>query len=378
MTEKFKVEILKDWDEASKIKDQWDALNLRSGIPHPFTSCEWFDCWYHAYCKPGQVRIVLVRDGQGLRAILPGMVCRDTIKGVPLNIFTYAANGYSPRADIIATPGDTAAFLSGIRAISTHLPEKIHLIKLWMVQAASPTDEIINASELPYLSAYCEHSAESPGFDLSDGWDKFFQGRSKKFRFRFRQAENRAKRLGDLGFEVFTSPEDLSKILPRLKSLDAKTWQHQNGSGLFSTLENAAFYQGLLVKYSEKGEVVTAFLKIGEADAAYEIGVISRGKGFFLKYGYDPLFADCRPGVLVQSYLTQFAASRGVDEIDLGLEQSAEKAHWQTKAPEYRNYWLIGKNTLKGRGLLLGIAINERLKKVKGLKNQNAPNDEND
>jgi len=364
------VDVLKDWNETINIKEQWNELNLQSKLTHPFSCYEFFDCWYHAYCKPGDARIILIRDGRNLRAIFPGIVSKVRIKGISINVFSCAANWYSPQTDILTSPDDKEALFLNLEAISAQLPEKIHLIKLWMVQKESLTDKIVKDSELPRLVFYCENQTECPGFDLSNGWDSYFQSRSKKFRFRFRQAEKRAKSQGLLRFEYFSTPNELQLIIPRLKSLDAKTWQHEKGSGLFSNTENETFYQGLLSKYSRVVKVIMAFLKIGELDVAYELGIISGTKAFFLKYGYDPTFSDCRPGVLVQSYLTQYVSSLGVQEIDLGMEQSEEKAHWQTKISEYNNYWLIRKNTLKGNGLLAGILLNKFLKKIKNIKEQ--------
>lgn len=361
----FTVEVLTDWDKTIHIKEEWNELNLQSNPTHPFSCYEFFDCWYRAYCRPGEARIILTRDGQKIKVIIPGLLSKEKIKGISINLFTCAANWYSPRFSIIAAPADLETFLLNLEFISVKLPEKVHLFKLWMVRTGSKVDKIVKDSELPQVAFYCEHQIECPDFDLSDGWDSYFQSRSKKIRYRFRQAEKRAKSQGELGFEIFSVHDDLHSILPRLKSLDAKTWQHKNGSGLFSTIENETFYEGLLLNYSKVAKVIVAFLTIGNRDAAYELSVIDGIQAFFLKYGYDPVFSDCRPGVLVQSYLTRHLSSLGVQKVDLGLEPSEEKAHWQTNTSEYHNYWLIRKNTLKGRGLLAGIQFKEMINKPK-------------
>jgi len=366
----FKFEVLDHWDETAKLKNQWNELILSSGVPHPFTTYEWFNCWYRAYCRPGDERIIVLRDGQGLRAILPGMIRRMKIGGVPLTIFSNAANGHSPRADILSTPNDTEALIHILSALPKHLPEKIHLIMLLTVEADSSIEKIIKENAVSKLYPYCEHNLQSPGFGLSNGWEKYFQSRSKKIRFRFRQGENRAKSMGALKFEPFSSRDDLRPLIERLKLLEVKTWQYKQGSGLFSTAANEAFYRGLLENYAKDREVVISFLTIGGVDAAYELGVLSGSKAYFLKYGFDPEFEDCRPGVLVQTYLSQYVASLGCKEIDLGLEQSEEKAHWQTQVLDFKNYWLIRKNTLRGNILIWGIGANRIFKKVADYKNR--------
>jgi len=364
------VEILNNWEKAIPIRDEWNALCLQVGLPHPFSCYEYLDCWYRAYSRPEEARIILIREGGRLKAIFPGVIIKEKFKGIPVSSFSYAANWYSSRADLIVAPEDKETFLTVFKTIQSQLPETFHLIKLWMIQTGTPLAKMVNDSSFPHLFPYNANQIKSPGFDLSNGWESYFQSRSKKIRYRFRQAEKRANNLGSLAFDIFSTSEDLAASLPRLKSLDAKTWQYKNGSGLFSTLENETFNRGLLEDYSRAVKIVLAFVKIGDRDAAYEMGVIHERRAFFLKYGYDPEFSECRPGVLVQSYLARQVASWGVQDIDLGMLESEEKGHWQTKSPEFNNYWLIRKDTFRGRALVLGIRINNFLRKHKKLKEE--------
>jgi len=364
LVNRLRTEVLRSWEGAANLRTEWNQLQEASGCEHPFTTYEWFDCWYSAYCKPEDVAIVLVKEGDTLRAILPGMLIYQIIKGIPFNVFSYAGNGHSPRCGIISKKEDTEANKASLVAIWDHLGVKINLVTLMSIDAGSPTQFILDNLELPHLFLHIEHSFESPAFDISRGWGNYLGSRSKKFRQRIRQGRNRAERLGRLTYNIIPNDSVSEQDIERLKIIDSKTWQHREGSGLFSTIENGKFYKELLKTFGKHGQMILCFLKIGDSDVAYEIATSFGSKAFFLKYGYDPEFNKCSPGLLIQSYLAEHFSSLGFHEVDLVGEMSEEKEHWPTHKREHKNYWIINKRSLRGRILSEEIRSYRLLKKL--------------
>jgi hypothetical protein len=228
----------------------------------------------------------------------------------------------------------------------------------------SLTYHVLNNLELPHLSLHIENFFESPAFDLSKGWESYFASRSKNFRHRVRQGRNQAMRLDGLTYDV-NSGETISKeTIDRLKSLDFKTWQHQSGSGLFSTVENEKFYSSLLQSFTIKDKMIVCFPKIGGRDVAFELGILFNETAFFLKYGYDPEFSNCHPGLLVQAYLSEYVFTLGFKEIDLVGEITEEKARWQTHRRKHVNYWLINNRSIGGKILLTEFKAYKVLREV--------------
>lgn len=366
MTDNFKIEVLLDWNQALGIKDEWNDLNSKSGVSHPFTTYEWFDCWYRAYCNPSRARVILVREkgDNNLRAILPGMLIKLKKGGITLNGFSYAGNGHSPRCGIISKEDDVEAKQSAIIAIWEHLEKKVDLAVFMSIEVGSPTHFVLNNIKLPHLFLRIEHSFESPAFDISKGWDSYLATRSKKFRKRIRNGKNRAERLGKLNYNVISSGFISEQDIERLKLIDNKTWQHREGTGLFSTIENGNFYRELLRTFGKHRPVILCLLQIGDRDVAYEVATSFCLTSFFLKYGYDPEFNKCSPGLLIQSHLGEYFSLLGYHEIDLVGEMTEEKEHWPTHKREHKNYWIINKGSLRGRILFEEIRSYRLLKKM--------------
>ncbi|MCK4795616.1 MAG: GNAT family N-acetyltransferase [Desulfobacteraceae bacterium] len=360
----FDIEIINNWEQTRSLASEWNALHKRSEVEHPFATYEWFDCWYRAFCKPGNERIIIVRDGISIRAIFPGMLIKLKKYGITFNTFSYAANGHSPRCGIIAPKNDTESVRVAIASPITILKKKIDFISLPSINSDSSTYNVVMQNKFPHLQLYIEHTFESPSFDISGGMDSYLATRSRNFRKRIKQSLNRANRLGRVEYDIVKNMENSNDIVKRLKSLDHKTWQHQNGTGLFSTTENSKFYSSLIHDYSERKTMIVCFLKIGGVDAAYEVATFSGPTAFFLKYGYDPAFNKCRPGLLIQTYLSSYSSSLGLKEVDLLGETTTEKARWATHSRKHSNFWLINRKTLNGIGLVILLKIYENYKKI--------------
>lgn len=368
MTDKYKIDVICDWSKVSEIKEEWNDLNSKSGVSHPFTTYEWFDCWYKAYSDLGNVRIILVRDkkSDNIRAILPGILIKMREGRIALRCFSYASNGHSPRCGIISKKDDIEAAKASIAAIWDHLEVNIDLATLMSIDTGSPTQFILNSLELPHLYLHVEHSFESPAFNISSGWGDYLRTRSKKFRQRIRQGRNRAERFGKLTFNIILNDSVSEQDIERLKNIDSKTWQYKEGSGLYSTNENEIFYNEILKTFGKHRQVTLCFLKIGDSDVAYEIATSFGSTAFFLKYGYDPEFNKCSPGLLIQSYLAEYYSSLGFREVDLLGDMSKEKEHWDTHLREHRNYWIINRKSIRGKILYHELLAYGILKKLFG------------
>ena len=352
MANGFSIEIHTDWSQTASWRSQWQSLHQTMQDGHPFTAYDWFSWWYAAYCPPGAVRIVVVRKGGEVRAVLPGLLERRVLGGLPVNCFTYAANGHTPRGAILARPEDDDARQAAINALLTHLTPAPHLMVFPAVETTSATRNALLALEQSGLSLRVEHTFEASAFDISAGWDAYLSGKSYKTRRGLKHSLAQSQQRGEVAPHFFSAPSQHSELLDRLQPLDTKTWQGQNGTGLFSTPDNAAFYRRLLSLSSQEIPVFVCLLQLGGQDAAYAIAVCHEGTAFILKQGYDAQFASCRPGVITTAQMGTHAAELGLAEVDLGAGVNEDKSHWETHRRQFRNYWLIDNRALKGRGLV--------------------------
>ena len=57
MSSDFEIEILCNWQETAKFREQWNKLYTEMDEIHPFSSYEWFENWFLAYCNSGDERV---------------------------------------------------------------------------------------------------------------------------------------------------------------------------------------------------------------------------------------------------------------------------------------------------------------------------------
>lgn len=365
MTDNFKIEVLSDWNQALGIKDEWDDLNSKSEVSHPFTTFEWFDSWYRAYCNPEDARIILLRNEDNtLRTIFPGMFVRKKKGGIPLNCFSYAGNRHSPKYEIISHKSDTEAIKVSISAIWKSLHEKIDIAIIENVDQGSPTYNVLTHMEMRSLSLKVEHSFESPAFNVSEGWNAYLKTRSRNYRDRLHKSVSRSKRLGGLEYDIITDAHRLEKVNDRLKLLDSKTWQHKNGTGLFSTDENNKFYTNLIKTFGSKGKLALCFVQLDRKDISYSLGVTHNTTGYLMKAGYDPAFKKFSPGFLSDLYLSEWMSSSGLTEIDMLGDLDDYKKAWETHRRRYSNCWLVNKKSFKSNFVLFELSAYNFFKKA--------------
>lgn len=359
MGSRFDVEVLTRWDEVRKIRPAWDALQEKGRVDHPFVALDWLECWYGAFCGPDDLRVVVVDDGSQVRSIFAAFRTSVVRRGIRLRTLSAAANGHSPRFCVLSAADDIEAVRAALSApFSAHWEEKIDLLALPNLVEGSRT---CAASMLPSRDVvrHIENSFASPALNLKEGWDAYYASRSRNFRHRFRQSRNNLQKLGSFEFEIVALSGG-EEIVHRLRQVDARTWQHANGSGLFSTPENEAFYKSLLRTFAKGGTGCIGFLKSGGRDIAYELGVRYGKTAYLLKYGFDQEYAAFRPGVLVQHFLCEHLAGQGVEEVDLCGEATQEKAKWATHFRSHHNIWLLNQQSLVGKCTSWGLSLLDR------------------
>jgi len=363
MNADFHCEILASRGATQAARSDWETLQDLAGADHPFMAWDWVDNWYAAFCADEDVRLVVVRDQDSPRAVFPAR--REVIhrKGLRLRAISAAVNGHSPRFFVLSRAGDLAPVVAALQhAYAAGGRGAVDLLALWAIHDASDTAKAIHqlAAVGRKVQPHVEHAYESPALDVRDGWDKYLATRSRNFRHRYHQAQNRASREGSLALEFIELPGDEATVT-RLATLDATTWQHAQRSGLFSDAASRTFYTGLVCSTPRGYRNFVAFLKLDGKDIAYELGCIYSTKTFMLKYGFDPRWTHLRAGVLVQHMLCEHLARAGFHEIDLVGEATEEKAKWATHYRRHENLWLLNRNSIAGRAAGMGLKILDKL-----------------
>ena len=177
------------------------------------------------------------------------------------------------------------------------------------------------------------HSDASAVADLSNGFDAFLETQRtahpkhfKKMRRLARQAES------DHGSATITfgpaAAEDLATLIRWKREQYARTHRHD--------VLGPDWTRGLLdaCAASHAGDFagVMATLRYDGKLAAAEFGLRSGATLHGWIAGYDPVFASCSPGLILQERLLEHAAASGVTRAVLGTGEAHYKKHYTSFA----------------------------------------------
>jgi CelD/BcsL family acetyltransferase involved in cellulose biosynthesis len=173
------------------------------------------------------------------------------------------------------------------------------------------------------------HTDASAVADLSTGFDTFLEGQRaahpkhfKKMRRLARQAEN------DHGPATITfgpaSAEDLATLIGWKREQYARTGRHD----VLGPDWTRALLDACAALHAHDFAGVMATLRYDGKLAAAEFGLRSGATLHGWIAGYDPAFASCSPGLILQERLLEHAAASGVTRAVLGTGEGHYKKHY--------------------------------------------------
>jgi len=282
----------------------WRAMRAADPrLQSPFLSPEFARCAGQAR---GDARVLIVRDRAGApQLILPLQMSRSGLAR-PLG---------APMCDV-AGP------------IASH--ENVELLSRALGSAGLAVYAFAGWPAAPKAKGVkLRHSEGSAVADLSNGFDVFLEAQRnahprhfKKMRRLARQGEK------DYGAETITfgpaSAEDLVSLINWKREQYSRTRRHD----VLGPDWTRAFLEDCAASQSEEFAGVMATLRYNGRLVAAEFGLRSGATLHGWIAGYDPAFASCSPGLVLQERLLERAAAGGVTRAVLGTGESHYKKHY--------------------------------------------------
>lgn len=191
--------------------------------------------------------------------------------------------------------------------------------------------------------------------DLPGSYQEFRQGLSKKTRTNLNYTANLIqRRLGaELALVCYQRPADLELLLRDSEELARRTYGRRAGIG-FADTPSARRVLGHALAH---GWLRAHVLYAGARPIAFSHGLVY-GRTFFGRHtGFDPAFADLRPGVfLLARIIEELCRERTVDCIDFGVMDNEFKRSFGTRRYERVSTYVFARGW-KGVRLALGRAL---------------------
>lgn len=319
------TEIVRDPQRFAALAKDWDLLAAKQGTPLAFHA--WYSAALAVQDGAGcQIESVTIWQGNRLIAVAPLMreAARSLTRLVPIDAFAG-----EPDRLLYESP----LALGALAKACARLNRPILLRRL----SASDADLPVLISALQSGASVIHrplHSSATvnlpPDFEQFEGL--MSNNRRATIRRKWRAAE---REHGEVRAEIVTpKPRELPAALARIEAIESAGWKGRSGTSLAADPRMRNFISRVAQAFAAAGELVLAFLKIGDQDVACRL-ILRRGAEWFeIKIGYDESFGRFSPGVLLMHETLREACRRGIESYAfLGLREGWQD-HWPHMAVE--------------------------------------------
>lgn len=319
------------------LREEWEHLYRRSGASHLFLAPAWVLNWQAAF-GPGDagIRVFTVRREGRLVGIAPCRVARERHWGRDVATLRLWADVNSNRTGVLVDPEGTPEVLAAMAGSVAEDPS-------WALAALEPvpldataTRAWVDALEDHGLRAGLEPGFTSPYMTLSGTGTPPLDTVSASFRRNLKRKLNRAEREG---CTVIRPPAEEAAAMAF--AISRESWQHANGTGLDTTPESAAFFEGMVRDRGLRQRLRIPILTREGEPVAYEWNLLEGRRLYNLKVGYRSGDGRLSPGLVLRHHTVSDAVAEGLEEFDFLGSVEPYKMHWATGTRRHGTLFLF-------------------------------------
>lgn len=346
------LSLTRDWSVtvATDLEDQREQWQrLAAAATSPFATWEWADTWWRHFGAGGELRLLIVRAGDGETvAILP--LYRVT-KG-PLRVLRFVGHFPADELGPICAPEQAAA----VAAIcGEHLRGEAD----W---------DLFLAERLPLpagigsaLGGRRLRTESMPELQIETAdWDQFLAGKSSNFRGQVRTKERRLQRDADLEYRLAEDPARLAADMETLFGLHRRGWAAKGEEGAFRE-DLASFHLDFARAALERGWLRLWIASLDGAPAAVWYGFRIGGVDSFYQGGRDPARERDSIGFVLMAHTVRDAVQHGSSLYRLLLGAEEYKRRFSSRDPGVETVAVT--RSLRGDLALAALLGRERLRR---------------
>jgi len=297
------------------VADTWEALNYRCHDDHPLLAQEWIGPLL-SHFGTDATRIASWRANGGDQAM------------ALVALAPWRPSTFSPsQMPILPAVGDAGTLFSGLSSLA------------WRGGAVR-TDVMRVDPECTQLSSLRRRASSvlSPAnrtmtVGLQDGWEPYWQQRSKRLR---RDHGRFERRLGadypGWRLEVVTDPNSLEEAVARYGRIEAAGWKAKMGSAIEPGNWQDGFYSDVMRAFASDGEGAAFFLTDGNEDLAARLTIWRGSSAIMLKTTYSEAHSQYRPGwIMLAESLKWLAESANIHRVEFYTNASQEQLRWASQ-----------------------------------------------
>jgi CelD/BcsL family acetyltransferase involved in cellulose biosynthesis len=348
-----KGELIQDTGALGAVEEDWRRLAVAR--ENAFITPDWFRSWWSAYGEEHEPAVVVVRDGEEVKGVLP--LVRS--EGRP-RALRFAGYNLGDCFEAATAPGDEPAVAAAAAAaLSEGGLHGVLITDNVPVESAMPAE--LAGGFAPPLATVPQRTAELPYAALPDSWDEYLAGRSSNLRQKVRRMERVLERDHGLVLRQVAGQEELPKAFDDLFRLHDLRWRDRGGTSLASDRSRDA-HRAFAAAALERGWLRLRLIELEGQPAAAFYGWRLGDRYAFYQSGFDPDWSKRSVGLLVVSLALRAAIEEGAAVFDLLLGSEDYKARLADGAREVQTVAMAPPH----RPVRLALAAEARMRRVGG------------
>jgi CelD/BcsL family acetyltransferase involved in cellulose biosynthesis len=344
----FRLQTVTTHEEFLHLEKDWSSLEARSPEATIFQRFGWCKAWIEAARSvglPETLRIVTIRCDSRLVFVWPLAV--RTLFGARLA--HWLGEPATQYGDVlIEQSAHRSSWLEAAwrEVRSWRDIDGVELRRVRADAAATALPEV--ASDLNVIV-----SSAAPFVDLGNSPASVNQsfGRRSRSHNSLRRHLRRLEALGPPDFQLIEAAENQCKAVSETLALKQR-WLAAKGR--MSAGHHHPANGGFLHVLAAKGELVVSRLSVGGESAAFEIGMIMRGKRYYsMLQSYDLRFAAYGPGQLLLLCVLRRCSEMGVSVFDFLAPAQTHKRQWASGEILVNDYFVALSS--RGRAVKFGL-----------------------
>jgi CelD/BcsL family acetyltransferase involved in cellulose biosynthesis len=332
-------------DAFNALEREWNSL-VTAHNNSLFLRHEFMRVWLESFAPHRPVQVLTGRSADGsLLAVLPLILRRGFIRGIPVRELVAPANAHSCRFDMVAEDPGAAG-----EAVFRHLAAR----KDWDVLRIPDVPEGGQAWHI-FRTAVAEGfpvgawPAQRSPFLLLPSTEEELQGSvSSQLRATARRKLRQMEKRSPVQIERIPTSDDLALVLEDFFQVERSGWKGKKGTACDQDTQTRTFYTRLAEVAAEKNWLALYRLTLGGQTVALHFGLIYDGVYLLPKLAFREEFSELSPGLVLMHEVVRDCIRQQINTIDFLGTVDEWKSRWTHDVVPH--YWLyIFSKSFKGR-----------------------------
>lgn len=306
------VEIIENPQDLEDLACEWNSL--AEPFKTPLLRHEWFYCCAKSFYSSKELCVFLIRSGGRITAIAPLVATRS---------------GLAQRLQLLGSSYlfEQSGFLykdwASLRALIQEIIQNKKALILEKIAADSLIPKILPQVCQKRALLSVRKSNGSPWLPMKGSWLEFEAGLSARRRSDFRRALRRAKRHGEVAFEILSpTPDTVDAYLIEIFAVEKASWKGEQGFDMSSHPGFKAFFTSYCREAARLRILRLCFFRVHGKAIAFQLAAEFANRFWVFKIGFDTAWSRCSPGMVLMHETIRQAFEKGLEAYEfLGSDE---------------------------------------------------------